>query len=149
MPAVYFVIVRSLGKGNVIYPHLRITGLTGVSCPGCTWQVLTEASMPRIHAAVLRTLLLLVAAAAFELPPALLADMRAWALVSMRSAADNAGSADLPTKDLFHIQVRNPTLSLTLTLTLTLTFHHNYNPGPKYCKYPSRGSTLTLAPNQP
>ncbi len=67
--------------------------------------MLREASLPRIHAAVLRTLLLLVSAAAFEMPSALLSDVRAWALVSMRSAADNAGSAELPTKDLFHIQV--------------------------------------------
>ena len=61
--------------------------------------------MPRIHAAVLRTLLILTSATAFELPPALLGDMRTWALMSMRSAADNAGSADLTTKDLFYIQV--------------------------------------------
>ena len=88
--------VNSQGLSNVVIGH-------PLSDAG---QVLREASLPRIHAAVLRTLLLLVSAAAFELPPALLSDARAWALVSMRSAAGNAGSAELPTKDLFHIHVR-------------------------------------------
>ncbi len=74
-------------------------------------QVLTEATEPRIHAAALRSLLALVSATAAELPPALspalLGNMRTWALVSMRGAADSTGGAEpAASKDLFHMQVQ-------------------------------------------
>ena len=72
--------------------------------------MLAEATEPRIHAAALRSVLALASATAAELPPALspalLGSMRTWALVSMRGAADNAGSAEpAASKDLFHMQV--------------------------------------------
>ena len=115
---------HGLREGLACQPHPRIAASDPQSWP-CPWQVLTEASEPRIHAAALRTLLALASATAAELPPALsptlLGNMRTWALVSMRSAADSAAGPQPSTgKDLFHIQVSaaaGPTASNAERLT--------------------------------